>query len=620
MGLFFAYVLKSAVCLSAFYLFHRWLLSRDTFHRFNRWALLSVLALSLLLPVLKVSFFQSTEIHRTVLTIEELLMMADLFGTSGEVATTATESAFPWVEGLVLLYFIGVAVFVIRFVWSLTQILLLLKRCEKRRLEHGITLYLHDEKIAPFSWMKAIVLSRTDFEESGREILIHEQAHIAKRHSLDLLLADGCICVQWFNPGAWLLKRELQNIHEYQADEQVLNEGVNIKKYQLLLIKKAVGTRLYSMANSFNHSKLKKRITMMSKEKSSPWARLKYLYVLPLVSIAVTAFARPEVAETLNDLSTLKVTTLNEMIEQPQVKISETVVKDTVKVQRKRTEKVVTQLPDEMPRFEGGPSALMEFIHSNFKRPENKEYENKRVIVQFVVEKDGRVTNPTVIRSVAPEVDQEALRVVRMMPNWIPAVQDGKSVTTKYTVPFSCSSKEKVCSIKATLTSGKVTVTSSDQSAEGKRLIIIDGKEISETDLESIDASTIASMSVLKGKSAVATYGEKGKNGVIVLTTGPKKDHSTALGGKKVDGNRTSDSDGVAEMILIEGVVKDASGNPVIGAAVMVSGKTMGTVTDTNGQFKLRAPKDAEIKASYIGMKSALKVASAKMAFKLEQE
>lgn len=373
---------------------------------------------------------------------------------------------------------------------------------------------------------------------------------------------------------------------------------------------------------------------MMSKEKSSPWARLKYLYVLPLVSIAVTAFARPEVAETLNDLSTLKVTTLNEMIEQPQVKISETVVKDTVKVQRKRTEKVVMgptfmtsenpkgaiQLPDEMPRFEGGPSALMEFIHSNFKRPENKEYENKRVIVQFVVEKDGRVTNPTVIRSVAPEVDQEALRVVRMMPNWIPAVQDGKSVTTKYTVPFSCSSKEKVCSIKATLTSGKVTVTSSDQSAEGKRLIIIDGKEISETDLESVDASTIASMSVLKGKSAIATYGEKGKNGVIVLTTGPKKDHSTALGGKKVDGNRTSDSNGVAEMMVIEGDVKDASGNPVVGAVVMVNGKTMGTVTDTNGLFKLKAPKDAEIKASYIGMKSALKTASAKMAFKLEQE
>ena len=137
---------------------------------------------------------------------------------------------------------------------------------------------VHRQAIAPFSWMKYIVISRKDLEENGREILIHEAAHIRHRHSIDLLIANVCVFFQWFNPGAWLLKQELQNIHEYEADETVINEGVNAKDYQLLLIKKAVGTRLYSMANSFNHSKLKKRITMMLKEKSSPWARMKYLY------------------------------------------------------------------------------------------------------------------------------------------------------------------------------------------------------------------------------------------------------------------------------------------------------------------------------------------------------
>ena len=148
-----------------------------------------------------------------------------------------------------------------------------------------VTLIVHNCDIAPFSWMGYIVISRKDLEENGREILIHELAHIHNRHSWDLLVADVCIFFQWFNPASWLLKQELQNIHEFEADETVIKEGVDAKQYQLLLIKKAVGTRLYSMANSFNHSKLKKRITMMLKEKSSPWARLKYLYVLSLIHI-----------------------------------------------------------------------------------------------------------------------------------------------------------------------------------------------------------------------------------------------------------------------------------------------------------------------------------------------
>ena len=113
--------------------------------------------------------------------------------------------------------------------------------------------------------MKFVVISEKDLKENGEEILTHEYAHIRKRHSIDLLIADICIFFQWFNPASWLLKQELQNIHEFEADESVIAQGIDAKKYQLLLIKKAVGTRLYSMANSFNHSSLKKRITMMLK-------------------------------------------------------------------------------------------------------------------------------------------------------------------------------------------------------------------------------------------------------------------------------------------------------------------------------------------------------------------
>mgnify|MGYP000237781328 CR=1 FL=1 len=141
--------------------------------------------------------------------------------------------------------------------------------------------------------MKFVVISEKDLKENGEEILTHEYAHIRKRHSIDLLIADICIFFQWFNPASWLLKQELQNIHEFEADESVIAQGIDAKKYQLLLIKKAVGTRLYSMANSFNHSSLKKRITMMLKKKSNPWKLSKYLIVFPLAAIAAILFARP---------------------------------------------------------------------------------------------------------------------------------------------------------------------------------------------------------------------------------------------------------------------------------------------------------------------------------------
>ena len=328
MGLFFVYIVKSSVCLAGFYLFYRLLLSKETFHRFNRIALLTLLLLSLLLPLVQLTTIEQTEVHQTMLTIEQLLMMADMPVSEVTPAEAVTLSG---IQILLMVYLSGVLFFACRHIYSLGRLLMLLRSGEKEKMENGMTLVIHQQKISPFSWMKYIVISRKDLEENGREILIHEMAHIHHRHSVDLLVADICIFFQWFNPGAWLLKQELQNIHEYEADESVIREGVNARQYQLLLIKKAVGTRLYSMANSFNHSKLKKRITMMLKEKSNPWARLKYLYVLPLAAIAVTAFARPEISGKMDEISAVKVNDFVQIVgtKVPEKKVE--VLKDTVK-------------------------------------------------------------------------------------------------------------------------------------------------------------------------------------------------------------------------------------------------------------------------------------------------
>lgn len=300
MGLFFVYILKSSVCLAIFYLFYRLLLARETFHRFNRFSLLGILLLSCLLPLVEVSVKQETEVHQTMLTLEQLLMMADAVNAT-EAGARAETATVTWIQVALLVYLAGIVFFAFRNVYSLVRLLMLLKSGKKEDIgsylpgrKERVTLIVHNCDIAPFSWMGYIVISRKDLEENGREILIHELAHIHNRHSWDLLVADVCIFFQWFNPASWLLKQELQNIHEFEADEMVIKEGVDAKLYQLLLIKKAVGTRLYSMANSFNHSSLKKRITMMLKKKSNNWARLKLALLVPVGFAALSAFARPE--------------------------------------------------------------------------------------------------------------------------------------------------------------------------------------------------------------------------------------------------------------------------------------------------------------------------------------
>ena len=347
MGTFFVYILKTSICLTGFYLFYRLLLSKETFHRFNRVALLGILLLSLLIPFCEITVPEESEVQQTLLTIEQILTLAD------HVPQTEVEvlpSSIPlWLPVLLCIYLLGILFFLGRNIYSLSHMLRLLHGGRQEKLEKGITLIIHDKNIAPFSWMKYVVISEKDLQENGKEILIHEMAHVHNRHSIDLLISDICIIFQWFNPTSWLLKQELQNIHEYEADETVIRQGVNAKQYQLLLIKKAVGTRLYSMANSFNHSKLKKRITMMLKEKSSPWARMKYLYVLPVAAITLTAFARPEISNELNEISTIKVNDITSILDAKEVNNSLLTADTTQKVEVKTSTTIFKEVEESSP-------------------------------------------------------------------------------------------------------------------------------------------------------------------------------------------------------------------------------------------------------------------------------
>ena len=638
MGTFLVYILKSAVCLAIFYLFYRLLLSKETFHRFNRMALLGVMLLSCLLPLVKVTVEQASPVNAQVMSMEDLLLM---YQWNSEAVVEEGSRPFHWQEGLVLVYFVGLFFVIVRHLWSLGRMLYLIRHSRCERLDNGIRLVVHRRKLAPFSWMRYIVISETDLKESGHHILVHEMAHIHHRHSWDLLLTEACAWLQWFNPAIWLLKQELQNIHEYEADEEVLRQGINAKEYQMLLIKKAVGARLYSIANSFNHSSLKKRITMMIRKKSNPWARAKYLYVLPLAAVTVAAFARPEISKPLDEISSVKVNDLSAVLEtyadknvsNPAEKtklkmkvvdeegkpiIAATVlvanttngtltdengnftlevgtdqsiqvayigmstvtmsVKDCLKKadqtivltesDTKKDVKVVASAPqtvvsddqtfsvvEQMPEYPGGMRAGLEFMARNLRYPTKAQEAGKQgcVIVQFVVRKDGSLSDFKVLRPVDPWLDAEAIRVISTMPKWKPGMQDGKPVSVKFTLPVTfmlegTNNKPKagdndvvvvgygvqkseesvdVPTIKLHNPMDELSITGdfkidsvgSSKASGMSPLVIMDGLEVSDDVIKKLNPKKIQSVSVLKNEAATAKYGKKGKFGVILITT-----------------------------------------------------------------------------------------------------
>ena len=518
MGVFFIYILKSSVCLVLFYLFFRLLLSKETFHRFNRMALLGVLFFSLLIPCIEVTTRHQVEVQQAVLSIEQLLLMAELEATPANVGAVQETSAISWVQIVLLVYLAGILFLACRNIYSLICLFRLIHSGKHEKLEKGVTLVVHNQEIAPFSWMKYIVISRKDLEENGREILIHEMAHIHHRHSVDLLVADICIFFQWFNPGAWLLKQELQNVHEYEADETVINEGVNAKEYQLLLIKKAVGTRLYSMANSFNHSKLKKRITMMLKEKSNPWARLKYLYVLPLAAIAVTAFARPEISEKMEEISAVKVNDLAEIVE---TKSEENVVKELVDTTKNKVVVVGYRTEKKDSVLTSGKKKVAISV-------QGISGEGKPLVIINGKESDREVVNalnPERIESVSVIGPEKAIKI------YGEKAKDGVMDIKLYSEKKFAPRKIEIEGINKTrldaLNSGAKSWGATFRSADGgKPLVIIDGKEATGDDpLANISPDRIRSISVLKDKTALAAYGDKGKNGVVEVNLLVKEEY-----------------------------------------------------------------------------------------------
>ena len=504
MDAFLLYILKSSFLLAVLVSLFMAFMSRETFHKVNRFVLLFAVAMSLCLPFVNLGIkspfdglagILENRFSDDVASVEVSAVDFPLQSIDVTPAMIVDDyvAPFDWVGLLAVVYLLGIIVLLVIQAVAYIQVAKIIMRSKKVDAScygfDGIKLRVHDGEEKPFSWFGWVVLSAGDINDGGREILMHETAHMKACHSLDIIFADVVIMLQWFNPMAWIMKNCLKDIHEFEADEAVINSGINAKQYQLLIIKKAVGSRLYSIANSFNHSLTKKRITMMCKEKSKKWSYAKALYILPVAAIAALAFSTMEnvnageadFASKVNEIiaddasivakknadadAAVAVTSdadekiygfVDEMPEFPGGKEAlARYLAENLRISVKKSgataakseskpvagdDKKVYQAQDveKKPEFPGGAEAMRRYLSENIKYPDDAKAAGKggRVFVGFVIKKDGTISDVELMRGAGMEsLDKEALRVVAAMPKWNPGMQGGEAVNVKFVLP-----------------------------------------------------------------------------------------------------------------------------------------------------------------------------------------
>lgn len=474
--------------LTMLYLPYMLLLRRESFFRFNRIVLLGILLLSLVLPLCNIPWMSLD--HKPVVQAAQLQMLelgipvhvlpeVQVVANNMAVNENPRFSVFMLVS---VIYIMGMIVLLAMRLWQITRLQYGLKQGALWQDDkQGVCIYCHSGDVAPFSWMRNIVINEKDYDEAGREIILHEMGHIHNRHSWDVVLLTLVQMLQWWNPLVYVLGISLRDVHEYEADDHVLQQGVSAQGYQLLLIRKAVGSGSYAFANSFNHSLTKKRITMMKKSKSNPWMKSKALYVIPVAALALSAFATP---------------------------------------------KFVAPIEETVTKLEG--KGMEKSSNLQAQEEERKVVELKNV--------------PKVLVDGKEMTTQEAMEAVK-----------GKEIQNSLTTQPDGS---EVLSIKTRGTK------------DGQPLIVLNGKIIeipkdakdydSEerlAELLDIDAEDIESITVLQKDAATAKWGDKGSNGVILITTKSKdnvKELVKKLPGAEMDdeGNITVNGKSVSKIML----------------------------------------------------------------------
>lgn len=404
------YLLQVNLGIILFYALYKLICTRDTFFKSRRLILLLSLILPFIIPLIDIREWMETRGSLIMLTnfdysttIPEIVV-----GTGGAEAGNNVLIISEWIK---YIYIAGIIALSIRLLVQAVSLYLIILKTPEKTI-NGIRIKCLKDKSGPFSFFNWIFLNPdTVKEEEISEILTHEMAHVRQKHSIDIIIAELVNICCWINPFTWLMKREVRLNLEFLADRKVMDAGFATKNYQYHLLGLTYN-RKYGLSNNFNFSHLKQRIIMMNKKKTNGAGHIKYaLFTIPAFALLLAG-----------NISCS----------------SETSKKDEVKENTTTTEETF-MVVEQMPEFPGGIDKLMSFLNSNIRYPKTAYDKNiqGRVVVQFVVEKDGTPTEFKVMRSVDPDLDNEALRVLSEMPKWKPGMQKGQAVRVKYTVPVS---------------------------------------------------------------------------------------------------------------------------------------------------------------------------------------
>lgn len=462
MGTFTVYAIEVAVIMSVLYLGYKWMLSTSTFHRFNRTILILIYAVSFILPLAMPFVRFATEEASVSVGLPVAVTITDDI----DPAPMTERHIIKWGLLAEAVYALGICV---AFAISLISVIKMARLFYTgRRMEEYRDVVVSPVAPGPFSWGNVIMIRPCDIDDNLPTVVAHERAHLSHYHWLDLIMSHIVIAFQWFSPAAYLMMREMRIVHEYEVDEEVSQH--NPYSYQMMLIKKAAGSSFPTFADSLN-SQLKLRITMMLSKKSNGSRRFAALALIPMAAIAVVGLSQPAVASVLSKIAENDVNSTNPMAFALKPEVSESEISKSypdLQVSESNDEcaeptlsteasaEAVENAPaisengnapgedneevyvatEKLPEFPGGPKALNQFLIQNIKMP--KDFVGKtRVIVRFQITKDGSLKDFKILRSGGKECDEEAIRVLKLSPKWIPATNNDKPVNSIFNIPIT---------------------------------------------------------------------------------------------------------------------------------------------------------------------------------------
>ena len=423
------YLVQSTMTLMVLYAVYWLFLRRDTFFHINRFYLILTLLISLIMPLFDIHLFSNSP-------ASPVTILLDTVTITPEKLEKVRTGHLSWFEIAGVIYLTGIAIFTIRFMIQLSQLGLILRHNKFTRQE-GMNIVFVDRGYSPFSFFNLVFIRKEYYvDDKLTPVLTHEKVHIRQFHTLDLLLAEFVTIVQWFNPFAWLLGRSMKSNHEFLADEGVLKEGFLKRDYQTMILNEAMGLQVNNLTNNFNVSLIKNRIQMMTRSRSGSWAVSKLLVSIPAIFFLVLLFS----AETTN------IAAAQEKKEEPK-NLGGSIGIGGPQAQENKTspDKDVYTKVENQPTYPGGDEARIEFMIKNIKYPEQakKNGVQGKVFVTFIVEKDGSLSNVKVMRGIGAGCDEEAVRVIKLMPKWTPGLEKGKPVKVQFVLPIQFTLGEK---------------------------------------------------------------------------------------------------------------------------------------------------------------------------------